>query len=158
MAQAGAPGLDRAADLGLTVIPGELPGYLRRLGVVPDGAGVTVTALGGGVSATVLMARWAGGGVVVKQPLADLAVADDWPFDQARAFIECDCLRLLAERMPYSAPEVVFVDEDRFTFGMTIAPTGGVIWRDEHDAGVADPRRTVHAARLLARLHTTTSR
>jgi 5-methylthioribose kinase len=103
------------------------------------------------------MARWTGGGVVVKQPLADLAVADDWPFDQARAFIECDCLRLLAERMPHSAPEVVFVDEDRFTFGMTIAPTGGVIWRDEHDAGVAEPRRTVHAARLLARLHATTA-
>ena len=61
MAQAGASGLDGAADLGLTLTPDELPGYLRRLGIVPDGAGVTVTPLGGAVSATTSMARWTGG-------------------------------------------------------------------------------------------------
>jgi 5-methylthioribose kinase len=135
----------------------ELPRYLRALSVVPDGAKVTVRPLGGGISALVLLAEWEGCAVVVKQPRAQLAVDDEWAFDRARAFVERDCLSVLDERMPGTAPKLVFVDEERFVIGMTVAPPGGVLWRDEHDVGVADPRRTDQAARLLGRLHDTTA-
>jgi len=124
---------------------------------VPDGASIRVRSLGGGISAVVLLAEWDYGAVVVKQPRALLAVDDEWPFDQARAFVERDCLVVLGERMPDAAPRLVFADEHRFVIGMTAAPAGGVLWRDEHDAGVADPRRTDQAARLLGRLHATTA-
>ncbi len=95
--------------------------------------------LGGGISNTVLLAVWDGGGVVVKQPLAELAVEDRWAFDIARVFIERDCLAVLAERLPGSAPEVVFSDDGLHLLGMTVAPEGGIVWREEHDAGIADP-------------------
>lgn len=134
-----------------------LPDYLRQRGIAPADAEVTVTPLGGGISAVVLLAEWTGGRIVVKQPLAELAVEDRWPFDRARAFVERDCLELLAERMPGTAPRLVLCDEERFLFGMTVAPPGGVMWREEHDAGVALPARTAQAASLLARLHSSTA-
>jgi 5-methylthioribose kinase len=140
-----------------TLSAADLPSYLRALNVVPDDVDVTVTPLGGGVSAIVLLAQWDGRAVVVKQPRAQLAVDDEWIFDRARAFVERDCLSVLAERMPGAAPELVFVDEERFVVGMTAAPPGGVLWRDEHDRGVTDPRHTDQAARLLGRLHETTA-
>jgi aminoglycoside phosphotransferase (APT) family kinase protein len=40
--------------------------------------------------------------------------------------------------------------------GMTTMPPGGVLWKDEHDAGQADPARTLAAAELLATLHRST--
>jgi 5-methylthioribose kinase len=112
-----------------TLSAAELPSYLRAVSVVPDDASVTVTPLGGGVSA-VLLAGWEGGAVVVKQRRAQLAVDDEWSFDRARALVERDCLSVLNERMRGSAPELVFVDEERFVLGMTVAPPGGVLWRD----------------------------
>ena len=63
---------------------------------------------------------------------------------------------LLAERLPGVAPSVVFTDDQRLLFGMTPAPHGGVLWRDEHDAGIADPVRTELAATLLANFHAAT--
>lgn len=135
----------------------ELPGYLRTLNVVPAGATVVVRPLGGGISAIVLLAEWDGRAVVVKQPRAELAVEEEWVFDRARAVVESDCLSVLAERMPGAAPELVFADIDRFVLGMTAAPPGGVLWRDEHEQGVVDPGHTEQAARLLGRLHATTA-
>jgi aminoglycoside phosphotransferase (APT) family kinase protein len=149
----------RASDVNLVGLlqASELPAYLRELGVAPATAEVRARTLGGGVSNVVLLAEWEGGGVVVKQPLAELAVEDVWAFDRDRIFVERDCMALIAERMPGSAPEVVFSDEDRFVFGMTVAPPGGVVWRDEHDSGEADPARTELAAELLGRMHALTA-
>ena len=135
----------------------ELPSYLRQRRVSPAEAKITVSALGGGISNTVLLAEWEGGAVVVKQPLAQLRVDDEWTFDRARVFVERDCMATLAGRLPGSAPEVVFSDDARYVLGMTLAPCGGVVWRDEHDAGRADPARTQQAARLLGRLHASTA-
>jgi aminoglycoside phosphotransferase (APT) family kinase protein len=131
----------------------DLPSYLRAGGLAPANAQITVTPMGGGISGVVLHARWDSGEVVVKQPMAALAVEDDWPFNRERALIERDCMLLIAERIPGAAPSVLFCDEQRLVLGMTAAPEGGVVWRDEHDAGVANPQRTELAAGLLARLH-----
>ena len=122
----------------------ELPAYLRQRGVSPAEAKITVSALGGGISNTVLLAEWEGGAVVVKQPLAQLRVDDEWSFDRARVFVERDCMATLADRLPGSAPEVVFSDDARYVFGMTLAPRGGVVWRDEHDVGTEHPAHGDH--------------
>ena len=134
----------------------DLPGYLREKRLVPPDADLTIRPLGGGISNVVLLAQWREGAMVIKQPLAELAVDDVWEFDRERVFVERDCLTVLAERLPGSAPEVVFSDEERFLFGMTVAPPGGVTWKEEHDAGIADPGRTPLAAELLSRMHNET--
>jgi aminoglycoside phosphotransferase (APT) family kinase protein len=135
----------------------QLPAYLRGLGVAPADGEVRARSLGGGISNVVLLAEWDGGGVVVKQPLAELAVDDVWEFDRDRVFIERDCMAVLGERLPGATPAVVFSDDERFVFGMTVAPSGGAIWKQEHDAGIADPARTELAAELLGRLHAVTA-
>lgn len=134
----------------------ELADYLKERGVAPPGAEVAVRPLGGGISNTVLLAEWPGDAVVVKQPLAELRVDEVWEFDRARVFVERDCMAVLGDLLPGSAPAVVFSDDERFLFGMTLAPAGGVVWREEHDGGNADPSRTGLAADLLARLHAAT--
>jgi hypothetical protein len=144
------------SDRGL-IDAAQLPAYLRGLGIAPATGEVRARSLGGGISNVVLLAEWDGGGVVVKQPLAELAVDDVWVFDRDRVFIERDCMAVLGERLPGSSPAVTFSDDQRFIFGMTIAPPGGTVWKDEHDAGVADPARTDLAATLLGRLHAVTA-
>ncbi len=88
---------------------------------------------------------------------AELAVDDPWAFDRERVFVERDCMEVLGERLPGSSPEVVFSDDERIVFGMTIAPPGGVLWKQEHDAGKADPARTELAGELLGKLHAVTA-
>ena len=135
----------------------QLPAYLRGLGVAPAEGEVRARSLGGGISNVVLLAEWDGDSVVVKQPLAELAVDDVWAFDRDRVFVERDCMTVLNERLPGSTPEVRFSDDEHFIFGMTVAPPGGTNWKDEHDAGLADPARTELAGDLLGRLHAATA-
>lgn len=142
-------------DLGL-IDARRLPGYLRGLGVAPATGEVRARSLGGGISNVVLLAEWDGGSVVVKQPLAELAVDDVWAFDRERVFVERDCMSVLSERLPGACPAVIFSDPERFIFGMTVAPSGGTVWKEEHDAAVPDPARTHHAAELLGRMHAST--
>jgi 5-methylthioribose kinase len=134
-----------------------LAGYLADHGVTPPGSAVRVRALSGGVSNVVLLAEWEGGGVVVKQSLARLRVAVEWLFDRSRIFVERDCLDVLAQRLPGTAPEVVFADDAQYAFGMTVAPRGGEVWRDALRDGRFDPATTAHAARLLGRLQAQTA-
>ncbi len=143
-------------DLGL-IDATRLPAYLRGLGIAPVDGEVRARSLGGGISNVVLLAEWDGEAVVVKQPLAELAVDDVWTFDRDRVFIERDCMAILSQRLPGSTPAVVFSDDERFVFGMTVAPPGGTVWKEEHDAGVADPAQTELAAELLGRLHAVTA-
>lgn len=112
-----------------------LADYLRDRAIAPLGGAVAVRPLSGGVSGTVLLAEWEGGGVVVKQTHTRMRVAADWEFDRRRVFVERDCLELLARIAPGVAPAVVFSDEQLFAFGMTVAPPGGVVWAEPLRAG-----------------------
>ncbi|MDW5598261.1 aminoglycoside phosphotransferase family protein [Conexibacter stalactiti] len=134
-----------------------LADYLRDLAIAPAEGAVAVRPLSGGVSGTVLLAEWERGGVVVKQTHTRMRVAADWEFDRRRVFVERDCLALLARIAPGVAPEVVFADDERFAFGMTVAPPGGVVWAQPLRAGETLPHATVAAAELLARLQTGTA-
>ncbi|ADB51173.1 phosphotransferase family protein [Conexibacter woesei] len=136
---------------------GNLADYLRDLAIAPSEGAVAVRPLGGGVSGTVLLAEWEEGGVVVKQTHERMRVAAEWEFDRRRVFVERDCLELLARIAPGVAPRVVFSDAERFAFGMTIAPPGGVVWAESLRAGETRPRATAAAAELLARLQAATA-
>jgi 5-methylthioribose kinase len=128
-------------------------GYLRERGTVPAGAPVTITELSGGISNCVLRAEWPGGCVVVKQSRPELRVEADWPFVRSRIHVERDCMRYLGQLVPGCVPRVVFADEERYLFGMTCAPPGGAVWKDELLAGRIDPAAAERAAALLARIH-----
>jgi aminoglycoside phosphotransferase (APT) family kinase protein len=134
-----------------------LADYLRDLAIAPSEGAVAVRPLSGGVSGTVLLAEWEQGGVVVKQTHDQMRVAADWQFDRRRVFVERDCLELLARIAPGVAPEVVFADAERFAFGMTVAPPGGVVWAQPLRAGETRASATVAAAELLARLQAATA-
>jgi 5-methylthioribose kinase len=137
---------------GVELDEANLGAYLRRLGAAPEGGAVTVRALSGGVSNVVLLAEWDGGGVVVKQSLGRLRVAVEWLFDRSRIFVERDCLELLDELLPGSAPRVVFRDDPQFAFGMTVAPAGGEVWRDALGDARFDAATTGYAAGVLGRM------
>ena len=148
-----------AADPGGSVVggnqvldPRSLPAFLRGRGVVPGAADVRVRSLAGGVSNIVLRADWSGGCIVVKQSLPRLRVEADWEFDRARIFVERQCMDVLADLMPGTAPSVMLVDDARFVLGMSCLPAGGVVWKDAHMAGDLDAGRTTAAAQLLGRL------
>jgi 5-methylthioribose kinase len=114
--------------------------YLRKRGVVPAGATGEAESLGGGVSNRVVRFAWEGGCLVVKQPLANLAVDDDWPADLVRVHNEADALRawrdLLGTGDPSGAdrrsgdgdgrrvrvPDVVHEDRTDHVVAVTCAP------------------------------------
>jgi 5-methylthioribose kinase len=128
--------------------------YLRERRRVPADAPVTVEALGGGISNVVLKVSWPGDGFVLKQSLPKLRVADDWPFDQSRIFVERDCMALLGELLPAgSVPSVRFSEDADYAFAMSCAPAGGVVWKDALLRGVIDLDAARRAGTLLAEMH-----
>jgi 5-methylthioribose kinase len=132
---------------------GTLGTYLRDHGVVPDGAAIDVEELGWGISNLVCKATWADRSIVVKQSLPKLRVADDWRFDRSRIRVEYDCMRYLGEALADgSVPDVVFVDPDNYTFGMTCVPAGGVLWKQTLLDGHIEPGAAARVGRLLARI------
>jgi hypothetical protein len=91
---------------------------------------------------------------VFKQSLPKLRVKDDWPFDRDRIFIERDCMALLKAMLPTGCvPEVRFSDDENYTFGMSCAPSGGLLWEQELLEGRIDPNTAQQAGLLLAQLH-----
>ena len=67
--------------------------HLRAQGVVPDDADATARSLGGGVSNHVHQVTWNDDRLVVKRPLPNLAVEDDWPADVDRVHNEAAAIR-----------------------------------------------------------------
>jgi 5-methylthioribose kinase len=131
---------------------GNCEAYLRSMGVVPADTPVVVDVLAGGVSNIVLRATWPEGAVVVKQSLPQLRVDVRWDFDRARIFVERDCLQELETLLPGLAPQVVFSDQSEFAIGITLAPDGGEVWREQLERGIVDLPATRNAASALAHL------
>lgn len=89
-----------------------------------------VTALGGGVSNTVLLVESESVRVIVKQSLAKLRVEEDWFSDRERIFRESAAMRMLEKLLPErSVPQVLFEDPENFAFAMTAAPAESEMWK-----------------------------
>jgi 5-methylthioribose kinase len=122
-----------------------------RLGVSADP--LRITALGGGVSNTVLLVEGTERRFVVKQSLARLRVEQDWFSDRSRIFREAAALRWLAPHLPPGAvPAVVFEDRENYAFAMTAAPAHARTWKALLLEGHADPSVSRQVAWLLARI------
>jgi aminoglycoside phosphotransferase (APT) family kinase protein len=109
--------------------------------------------LGGGVSNVVLRVETDEECLVFKQSLPKLRVAEEWLFDQKRIINERRCMEILGDLTPGAAPKVRFHDDENFIFGMTCAPSGGVLWKKALLDGDTDPCVAERVGALLAEMH-----
>lgn len=136
--------------------------YLKRAGVIPSDPPATVRELGGGVSNVVEQVEYEGGCVVVKRPLANLDVEDDWPADLTRVHNETEAARTYAtvlERVSLdsvSVPSVFYESETDHVAVFEAAPTV-TTWKEELLAERVDERVTALLARCLAAVHDQTT-
>jgi 5-methylthioribose kinase len=135
--------------------------YLRGREVVPADATVRAAPLGGGVSNTVLRVTVDGDCLVVKQPLANLAVEDDWPADVDRVHNEAAAARAYrtvidrASIPDVRVPAVRFEDETDHVVGFECAPEGARTWKQHLLEGAVDARIARTLGRFLGASHRT---
>ncbi|MFB6219283.1 MAG: phosphotransferase family protein [Halobacteriaceae archaeon] len=130
--------------------------YLRERGVL-DGA-ADVRRLGGGVSNHVIAVTWPEGCVVLKHPLPNLAVEDDWPADVERVHNEAAAARAYADALadtdlPVRVPEVLFEDRERHVVGLECAPDSRT-WKADLLDGVVDRDLAATVGRVLGVVQT----
>jgi 5-methylthioribose kinase len=133
--------------------------YLRARGLVSARAVVRATPMGGGISNGVLLVETdRDDRFVVKQARDRLDVSAEWRIDRRRAINEAHCLRYLEEILPEgSVPHVLFTDEAECLIGMTVAPAGGVIWKQQLLGGRVSRLTARRVGQLLAMIHATSA-
>ncbi len=110
----------------------------------------TVTALGGGVSNTVLLAENYDERVVIKQSLSKLRVEEDWFSDRRRIFREAEALRTLGDILTEgSVPRVIDEDRENYIIVMSAAPAGARTWKSLLFEGVAREQTARAIAQIL---------
>lgn len=110
-----------------------------------------ITALGGGVSNTVLLIETDRRRFVLKQALAKLRVTDDWFSDRSRIFRESAAMRWAAPHLPPGAvPEILFEDRENGLIAMTAAPHAAETWKSLLLRGEIDAHIAGSVARMLA--------
>lgn len=112
--------------------------HLARRGLLDGREPAEVSELGGGVSNVTLGVRAGEQRFVVKQALARLAVADDWPAKPERAMTEAAALRWAAGLTPELVPEVLDVDAATCTIVISAAPPGWRNWKEQLLSGEVD--------------------
>ncbi|MGH9614650.1 MAG: hypothetical protein ACRD4P_16405, partial [Bryobacteraceae bacterium] len=118
-----------------------------------------VTALGGGVSNTVLLVESESVRVIVKQSLAKLRVEEDWFSDRERIFRESAAMRMLEKLLPErSVPPVLFEDPENFAFAMTAAPAESEMWKTLLLRGEISLETAGQAGRMLGAMIARTHR
>jgi 5-methylthioribose kinase len=132
--------------------------YLLGVGLIPTDRASSASAreLGGGISNIVVRVDFASelGGVVVKQSLPRLRVAQEWLADQARIHREAASLRYLDGVLPRdSLPVVIHEDPPNFLFVMTAAPGQTLTWKDDLLTGRVDPAIAAEVGYLLGTMH-----
>ncbi len=132
----------------------EIGRYLVTQNAIADCAPLTVAALGGGVSNIVLKVTTPTQCLVLKQALPELRVEAYWPSRIDRALREAEALRIVADYLPNGVvPEVFFIDEENFIYGMACAPDAATLWKEDLLAGNVDVQVGAAAGRLLAQMH-----
>jgi 5-methylthioribose kinase len=132
--------------------------YLRDRGVL-SGAGASVEELGGGVSNVVLRVRGDDRCLVVKQPLENLAVEDDWPADLVRVHNEAAAARAYGRLLSTGpglavrVPAVEFEDEDDHVIALECGPSGSETWKAALLDGTVEATIAARLGGFLARSH-----
>lgn len=118
--------------------------HLCARGLVSGPDGVRVSTLAGGVSGVTFLVEDQDRRLVVKQPLAFLAVSDEWPARRERAGVEAAAIGVLERLTPAALPRLVDYDPEAFVITMTAARPGWREWRQvllTGDVDVAAGRR-----------------
>lgn len=137
--------------------------YVRKHGLLPDGANSTADVLGGGVSNHVVQVTWDGDCLVLKQPLPNLAVEDDWPADVVRVHNEANAARAYAHVISEAGfddvrvPAVAFEDEENHVIGIECAPANARMWKQDLLNGSVDTTVARAVGRVLGRVHRITA-
>lgn len=138
--------------------------YLRSKDVIADEADTEVVSLGGGVSNTVLRVSTPNVCYVVKQPLPNLAVDDDWPADTTRVHNEAAATTAYRQIIStggltdIKVPDLRFEDTSNHVIAITCAPTQSKMWKSELLDGHVDPRIGAILGRFLTTSHNTASK
>ncbi|GAB6862800.1 phosphotransferase family protein [Haloplanus litoreus] len=135
--------------------------YCRHHGVVPADAEATARSLGGGVSNHVYEVTWDDDCVVVKRPLPNLAVEDDWPADVDRVHNEAAAIRtyesiLAAADVDARVPGVV-TETDDHVVAIECAPAGATMWKTELLDGRVDADVAAAVGAVLGAVHDATA-
>lgn len=106
--------------------------------------------LGGGVSNNVVLVEDASQRIVLKQSIPRLRVRDEWLADRSRIFREWHAIRALGQILPKGRlPELLFLDEARFLYGMRAAPRRSRDWKTRLIAGECDAETARRAGSTL---------
>lgn len=138
--------------------------YLRSTNVIADEADTEVVSLGGGVSNTVIRVSTPDACYVVKQPLPNLAVEDDWPADTTRVHNEAAATTAYHQIIStkgltdIKVPDLRFEDTSNHVIAITCAPPQSKMWKSELLDGHVDPRIGTILGRFLATSHNTASK
>jgi 5-methylthioribose kinase len=133
--------------------------HLRAQGVVPPDADATARSLGGGVSNHVHQVIWDDDCLVVKRPLPNLAVEDDWPADVERVHNEAAAIRAydailrdagVAARVPRVVSET---HEPDHVVVIECAPDGATMWKTDLLDGRVDADVAAAVGEVLGVVH-----
>jgi 5-methylthioribose kinase len=131
--------------------------FLRAHGLVGDDEVRATRSLGGGVSNRVLQVETAADCYVLKQPLPNLAVEDDWPADVVRVHNEAAATRAysrICETVPNAAvPSVLAESRDDHVVAFSCAPDDAVMWKRDLLDGRVDVRVAETVGRILGAVH-----
>jgi 5-methylthioribose kinase len=137
--------------------------HLRAQGVVPADADATARSLGGGVSNHVHQVTWDDDCLVVKRPLPNLAVEDDWPADVDRVHNEADAIRtydavLRDVGVDARVPRVVSETRDPdHVVAIECAPADATMWKAELLDGRVDADIAAAVGEVLGVVHDATA-
>jgi 5-methylthioribose kinase len=128
--------------------------YLRRHRLIADDEPIEAEVLAGGVSSRVVrVGRRGAVGLVLKQALAKLRVADDWFSDPQRVHREALGLEWLAQIAPGTVTPLVFEDFEHHVIGMEEVPRPHRNWKSVLLSAPPDPGHIGQAAAMLAAIH-----
>jgi aminoglycoside phosphotransferase (APT) family kinase protein len=117
-----------------------------------------LTALTGGVSSLIVLAKTARGLLCVKQALPRLKVAQEWYAPVARNQAEVAWLRVARQIAPGSVPCVLGEDAQTKSFAMEyLDPAIYPVWKEQLRDGVIEPQTARVVAENLAAMHRTTA-
>jgi len=127
--------------------------FLRAAGLLGAGETPAAQALRGGISSDIWHVSTRAGQIVIKQPLAELAVGN-WHAPLERSRYEAQWLRTVDALQPGVCPKVLACDPGQHLIAMEyLDPAQHPVWKAQLLAGQVDVRLAALVGERLGRIH-----